>query len=276
MLCVAYGYFLEPRVLLIRHEEIAIKSWDPAFEDYRIVMIGDVHGGSNGASADHLKRVVERANAENADAIVLLGDFVSQSRSGGLKMPANEIADNLAGLKARDGVFAVLGNHDFWFSDDVVRRELSRVGFRVLQNEVVEISRGDKRLRILGLKDQFHVGDWKNFSDEVRRVVSPTDGENMIALAHSPDMLPIVSGDLSVSNDLKLILAAHTHGGQVWLPIFGRPVVPSMYGQRYAYGHVVDRGVDMWVTSGVGTSVLPVRFMVPPEIVVMTIRSAQH
>ena len=96
----------------------------------------------------------------------------------------------------------------------------------------------------------------------------------LIVLQHSPDLLPVISGDLSISPDFKLMLSAHTHGGQVWFPIFGRPIVPSNYGQKYAYGHTRENGVDLFVTSGIGMSVLPVRFMVPPEIVVLTIRSA--
>jgi predicted MPP superfamily phosphohydrolase len=87
-------------------------------------------------------------------------------------------------------------------------------------------------------------------------------------------VLPIISGDLSISPDLKLLLTAHTHGGQVWLPLIGTPIVPSSYGQKYSYGHIQENGVDMFVTSGVGTSILPFRFMVPPEIAVLTIRSA--
>ena len=95
----------------------------------------------------------------------------------------------------------------------------------------------------------------------------------IIALEHSPDVLPIITGDLSISSDLRLMLAAHTHGGQVWLPILGTPIVPSSYGQKYSYGHVQENGVDMFVTSGVGTSILPIRFMMPPEVAVLTIRS---
>ena len=85
-------------------------------------------------------------------------------------------------------------------------------------------------------------------------------------------MLPVISAEFSISPELRLILAAHTHGGQVWIPILGRPIIPSGYGQKYAYGHIVDKGMDMFVTSGIGTSVLPIRFMVPPEIAVVTIK----
>ena len=70
------------------------------------------------------------------------------------------------------------------------------------------------------------------------------------------------------------MIAGHTHGGQVWLPVLGRPIVPSSYGQKFAAGHVKDNGLDIFVTTGVGTSILPFRFMVPPEIAVLTIRSS--
>ena len=83
----------------------------------------------------------------------------------------------------------------------------------------------------------------------------------------------MITGDKLVSNDLRLMIAGHTHGGQVWFPVVGSLVVPSSYGQRYASGHVKDNGLDMFVTTGIGVSILPIRFLVPPEIAVLTIYS---
>ena len=106
--------------------------------------------------------------------------------------------------------------------------------------------------------------------------MSTTGTDDVIVLEHSPDILTVVAGEYSISPDLRLILAAHTHGGQVWLPVLGRLIIPSGFGQKYAYGHIFDKGVDMFVTSGIGTSVLPLRFMVPPEIAVLTIRREEN
>lgn len=280
MLCLAYAYFVEPRRLVVRHEELSIAGWDPAFDGFRIAMIGDIHGGSNGADAAKLRKVVEEVNAERVDLVVLLGDYVSQERSSkpiserGLRMPVAEMADDLSGMQARFGVIAVLGNHDGWFGDQKVVPDLQRVGYRVLQNEVFTVEQNGKALRFLGLIDHMKAGDWKVYSDKAKAAAAPTEGSgDLVVLEHSPDILPLVTGDLKISDDLKLFLAAHTHGGQVWLPILGRPVIPSSYGQKYAYGHVYDRGVDMWVTSGVGTSILPLRFMVPPEVIVLTLHA---
>ena len=96
---------------------------------------------------------------------------------------------------------------------------------------------------------------------------------DLIVLEHSPDVFPWITQEYPISKDLKLFLAAHTHGGQVWFPVLGSLVVPSSYGQKYAYGHIKENDVDMFVTTGIGTSILPIRFLVPPEIAVLTIES---
>ena len=280
-LCLAYSYFIEPNRLVVTHKDIIIKDWDAAFDGLRIALISDIHGGSNGASAENIRRVVETTNAQNPDVIVLLGDYVSQgstrqpSPDRPLRMPMREVADNLAGLRAKYGVFAVLGNHDGWYGDAEVTAELTRVGYRVLQNEIVPIEQNGKKLRLFGMKDHLKLDSWMSFDAMVRSTIAanPKEGQ-IVVLEHSPDILYILNYWKHLNPDLKLMLAGHTHGGQVWLPILGAPFVPSSVGQRYAQGHVEEEGVHMFVTSGIGTSILPFRFMVPPEVAVITIRSA--
>lgn len=281
MSLLAYAYLIEPQRLVVHESTIEIKGWDPAFDNLKIVMLGDIHGGSNYVTPERLRKIVTRVNSLDADMVVLLGDYVSQvhedspTHRRSLKMPISEIADSLAGITARNGVFAVLGNHDGEYGDDEVAAELTRVGYKVLRHEVAVIDRGGKRLRVFGMIDHLKLNKpWKETSAEAKRIVDASGPGQLIVLQHSPDLLPVISGDLSISPDLKLMLSAHTHGGQVWLPVFGRPVVPSIYGQKYAYGHVRQNDVDLFVTSGIGMSVLPIRFLVPPEIAVLTIRSA--
>ncbi len=278
--CLAYAYFIEPYRLVVNQSTLTIKGWNPAFDGLKIVMIGDVHGGSNGVDEEKLRLVVERTNEQNADLVMLLGDYVAQAhgdkplRQRNLRMPIDAIANGLSGIKATYGVYAVLGNHDGWYGDDKVAAEFTRVGYKVLQNEVAVIDKNGQHLRLLGFKDHLELNKtWQQTSNDGKRLLAPTGDGDIIALEHSPDILPVITGELSISPSLKLILAAHTHGGQVWFPILERPIVPSIFGQKYAYGHVKQNDVDMFVTSGVGMSVLPIRFMVPPEIAVLTIRS---
>lgn len=281
VVALAYAYFIEPRRLVVDRQEIAVHGLDPALDGLKIVAIGDIHGGSNHVDDEKLREIVAKTNAERPDLIVLLGDYVS-GRPGrmppmdsDIKMLPREIADGLAGFDARYGAFAVLGNHDGWWGDNRVADELTRVGIRVLQNEVALIDMNGHHLRLLGFRDHLELSSrWTQVSADAKKLLEGTGDGTIIALEHSPDILPVITGpQFSISPDLKLVLAAHTHGGQVWLPLIGTPIVPSNYGQKYSFGHVRENDVDMFVTSGVGTSILPIRFMMPPEIAVLTLRA---
>ncbi|RMH32914.1 MAG: hypothetical protein D6687_08700 [Acidobacteria bacterium] len=269
-----YAYYIEPRKLVIRHQSLKVKNWNPQLNGLKIAVMGDIHAGSNYVTEERLREIVEKTNAENPDLIVILGDFLSPGKREFqiFEMPVPNVAENLKGFQAKLGTYAVFGNWDFW-AEQNLRREFEKVGIRFLENEVVTLEKNGQKFRIFGLEDHKKFGNWANKTNKWKQILEPTEADgDLIVLEHSPDVLPIITDErLLISSKLRLILAAHTHGGQVWLPLIGSPIVPSSYGQKYSYGHIRENGVDMFVTTGIGTSILPIRFLVPPEIVILEI-----
>lgn len=274
LLLIIYGFLIEPNRLVINNYELKIKKWSPKLNGLKIVAISDIHGGSNFITEDKIRQIVVETNTQKPDLVVLLGDYLSPSlfNRKELRMPLETIAQNLTGLRAKYGVYAILGNVDEAFDKEKVSAELKKAGIEVLSNEVVSIQINEEKLRLLGMQDKEEFQEWKDISNQLKLLLAKGEQEgNLIVLVHNPDYINVISGGLMISNDLTLILAGHTHGGQVSLPLIGSPIIPSSYGQKYAAGHIQEAGTDMFVTTGVGTSLIPVRFGVPPEISVLTL-----
>ncbi len=278
ILLLGYSYFIEAHRLVISDVTVPVHQLDPSFEGLRIIAISDIHGGSHGVDEVRIRHIVAEINKLNADVVVILGDFVSQrdentpAHQRPLKMPPAVIAESLRGISARDGVFAVLGNHDGWFGNDEIADSLTTSGITVLQNEIAFVERNGKKLRIFGMRDHLNMGTWGTFQNDMQRAIARYDtAGDLIVLQHSPDVFPAVNAMNTFGEPFKLMISGHTHGGQIWFPILGSPIVPSSFGQTYAAGVVRDRDKTLFVTTGIGMSILPFRFMVPPEIAVLTL-----
>jgi predicted MPP superfamily phosphohydrolase len=241
-------------------QTIALQSWHSEHDGLKVAVLSDLHVGSPYRSLASVQKIVATTNAERPDLIVLLGDFVIHDVVGGRFVEPEPIAKELGGLHARLGVVAVLGNHDWWFDGERVRRALESNGIRVLEDQNIQLTHAGQSFWICGLADLWTHGD------RLAETLAEIHGADpVIVLSHSPDVFP------EMPKRVSLTLAGHTHGGQVNLPIIGRPVVPSKFGQRFAYGLIEEDGRKLFVTAGIGTSIFPVRFRVPPEIVILTL-----
>ena len=257
-----WSVFIEPNQLVVHQETITISRWPRKLDGLKIVAISDIHAGSPFSNEKKLSQIVTLANALNPDLIVLLGDYMVRDRFYRDPMPPEAIAAGLQGLKASLGVYAVLGNHDWYFDGPRVRSALESKGIKVLDNEVFEVKSGSADFWLAGLADA-----WTRPQNIAGTVSQVPTGSPVIAITHNPDSF------VALPSSVSLLLAGHTHGGQVNLPFVGRLVVPSNYGQRFAAGHIEENGKHLFVTTGVGTSILPLRFRVPPEIAVVTLKS---
>jgi uncharacterized protein len=259
------AFWIEPRSLVITRADIAVPQWPADARPLKLAMLADIQAAGPHVTAERVAEIVAQINALEPDLIVLLGDYVSMMRLSTSHVPPKATAAVLARLQAPLGVHAVLGNHDWWLDGRYIRRLLEESGIKVYENEALPIETGDGRhLWIAGLADLS-----TRAVDLPGTLAQVADDAPIILLSHSPDVFP------EVPERVALTLAGHTHGGQVNLPFLGRLMVPSRYGQRYAYGHIIEGGRHMFVSSGIGNAILPARYGVPPEIVLLRIGAPQ-
>lgn len=269
----AYGIGIEPLYRLhVQRYALSPANWTPGLK-LRILALSDIHASEPYMSAARLRDIVTLANAQNADMIVLLGDYVVGSGAHYRQVPVKEWAAELANLKAPLGVFGILGNHDWWQygdrqkSADEVSGALRSAGITVLHNTSLKLQKSGAPFWLAGLGDQLafmnpvtHQG--KGSDDLPGTLAQITDDAPVVLLAHEPDIF------VKVPPRVSLTLSGHTHGGQIRIMGWS-PIIPSRYGNRFAYGHVQEGGRDLIVTGGLGVSRIPVRIGVPPEIMLV-------
>ncbi len=251
---------IEPGQVVLRETALPIARWPSELGPLRIAAISDVHTGAPHVTLGKVRDIVAMVNRARPDLVVLLGDYVIHGVVGGRFVEPEATAAALGDLRAPLGVYAVLGNHDWWYDGGRVIHALEGAGIRVLDDAAIPVAVNGRPVWIAG------VSDFLTRSANVDRALAPVpDGVPVIVLTHSPDLFP------DMPARVLLTLAGHTHGGQVNLPFLGRLIVPSRYGSRYAIGHIHEGSRDLFVTPGIGTSIIPVRFRVPPEISLITV-----
>ena len=252
-----WSLWLEPASLTVVEERLVLPM--RLRGPLRIAVLTDLHVGSPFNGIERLRQIVDRTNDARPDVICVLGDLVIQGVAGGHFVPPETIATELGRLRPRAGLAAVLGNHDGWLDHDRVRRALEGVGIPVVEERAARLETPAGPVWMAGISDL-----WTGQHDiGAALAAAGDDGAPIVLLSHNPDVFPDVPARVA------LTLAGHTHGGQVRLPFLGTLIVPSRFGARYAAGHIVEGGRHLYVATGTGTSILPVRFRVPPTVAVL-------
>ncbi len=255
---LAKGYWNATRDPVIRTASLSVKNWPAEEPPLKILLISDIHVAGPDMPPERVRHIVAELNNLKPDLVLIAGDLVSEKGVATHIYNAEEIIAPLSGLKSRLGTVVALGNHDHWFKSAPLEAELKRYNIAVVKNDAIE--RGPL---VLGVIDDIHIG-----LHDIPATFAAMDrlpSKPRIVLAHSPDVVP------EMPSAVAAVFAGHTHCGQVVFPLFGALTYVSDYGDRFACGAIDDNGQRVFVTAGLGTSVLPLRYGAMPDAWLVTL-----
>jgi uncharacterized protein len=252
-----WAVMVRRRWIRVRQIEVDVVGLAPALDGFRIAQMSDLHIGSM-CPAERAHRWVDRVNALDVDLVALTGDYVTS----GVRFH-EDIAAVLTRLRARDGVVAVLGNHDYFGEGDPLIGLLRAGGVTVLRNERIRVARGDAGLVIGGVDDL-----WTRRADVARTMAGWDRSEPLLMLAHDPALFPDIAG-----RGAALTLSGHTHWGQVAVPFLARHLNLSRLTTPLHSGRHRRGDSTLWINPGLGTTGPPLRLGAAPEITVLVLRA---
>ncbi|MBI5277597.1 MAG: metallophosphoesterase [Burkholderiales bacterium] len=263
-LLAAYAVLVEPRWVVQTTSTLVVPRWQGP-DALKVAVAADWHVSHRAfwrvMTPERARAIVADINAAQPDVVLLPGDFfASEIDDPSQAVPAQQVVDILGSLRAKHGVFAVLGNHDWWQDAPGLAAALQARGITVLENEAVLLP--GTPLWVVGIGD-----DFTGHAQPRKALARVPPGAQVLVAMHDPATLkdlPALSG---------LLVAGHTHGGQVSLPFYGALQIPTAAPREWAYGWVRHGPNTMYVTSGLGVSILPVRFNMRPEWVLVTVRA---
>jgi predicted MPP superfamily phosphohydrolase len=250
-----WSFVIEPRWVAARVEPLSSAQWQ-APDGMKVAVAGDWHLTSRSAwritSVERAGRIVDEINTARPDVVLLPGDFLAGMGEDDEPLPIEDMAAVLGKLKAPQGVYAVLGNHDWWHDGERTAKALTAQGIRVLENASARLPGHD--IWVVGIGDHS-----TGHSEPMRALAGVPPGAATLVMMHDPFSFA------TMPRTRGLVVASHTHGGQVSVPGYGALIVPGAAPREWAYGWITHKDRRMYVTSGLGVSILPVRFNVRPE-----------
>ena len=265
---MVYGAVVEPRQLHMVPHSVGVNELPADCEGVRIDLVSDIHTGSLNNGVDNLDRLVGDLKRSDADVVLLAGDYVILSVLGGTYVSGATVAQHLQPLARQKPTYAVLGNHDWWKNGQQIAQDFRKAGIHMTDNRAVRMQVRQCEFWLVGIgdKDEGH-------PDIAFALEQTRSAPNLpkIALTHNPELFE------QIPEEVGLTLAGHTHGGQIRVPIGG---YPAFWFKPKAESTFVDGlyrepdGRALFVTRGVGTSIVSLRFGVPPEVSQLTLRRA--
>ncbi len=238
----------------ITHIHLPLPRLSGDFHGFKLAQISDFHIGT-WLSSEYLAQAVKLVNQENPDLVAITGDFVTYNP----ERYFDDLVAKLSELDAREGVVAVLGNHDHWSDPEIVRQVIAQAGIHDLSNTLLTLKRGNGKLHLCG------VDDYMNAKDNLGAVLQmlPEDG-SAILLSHEPDFAEVSAS----TGRFDLQISGHSHGGQIVLPFIGAPFLPG-YARKYPSGLYNINGMLQYTNRGLGTAELQMRWNCRPEITIL-------
>ncbi len=255
-----YAHYVEPGLLSITRKTIPMLNLPPSLDGLKIAQLTDLHFRP-GVDDGLIAKTVAASNQEAPDLVVLTGDYIVHDR-----MALQPMIELLKPLHAKHGLFAVLGNHDGWYAgESTVRQQMRHTNFDFLCND-------GTRLHIQG--DSFFIAGtdsvWSGHANPKAAFRGRKGNDPALALIHEPDFFDTIQQD---HRDF-VQLSGHTHGGQCAVPFFGYAPITPKYGERYLYGHFERPNASLFVSRGLGTTGIRVRFGCMPELAILTMKAA--
>jgi uncharacterized protein len=247
---------------VLRHVHVSLQGVPRLTRPLRVLFLADLHTGSHTDDLGRLRDLIRFGAELEPDLMCLGGDYVNLMPFGGGRVPPTTTASILADVRPPLGSFAILGDHDETYGAGMITRALREAGITVLVNETVSVGFDADEVSITGVTPD---------AARLRDLIIPSQGNALrLVLAHDPAAFALLPQDAAC-----LMLCGHTHGGQIRIPLLGPLMNLSDAPLRWTYGHIVDGKRHLYVTSGIGTSLVPLRIAVPPELALIEVDGAE-
>ena len=257
---IGYGTFVERSSFHVREVEVPLENLPPGLDGLRLAQVSDIHLSAF-LSRKELAGVIDATNELRPNLTVVTGDLISARGD-----PLDDCIREVARLKSDAGIYGCLGNHERYAgAEDYTEAAAARAGIRFLRSRAAALRFGAETLNLAGV--DYERNESKPFLPGMDRLIVP--GALNVMLSHNPNVFPTAA-----RQGYNLVLAGHTHGGQVTVEILDQSINPARFFTRYVYGLYRLGRTAAYVTRGIGTIGIPARIGAPPEITLLRLRKA--